>query len=383
MSPFPGTIGFQQLQCSRLAVGGQGVCLSASGEELLVDRCLPGELLTAELKVSKKGLAAAQKLQQLTQKQLQIEETFCQPAGLNLPSLQIEQIEPCGYHYGYRNKMTFTSNMQGFGLYHFASGSGLVPVTDCHLQDSTANLLLQQAQQLQLHTFTEALTIRWADLNSSGPRHYMIIAHIRAAAKLWKKKREAVTARLSKVAKHLMAQQPALVSFAARQGATRHDCLTSSAGEFVVAGQAHLRQHLCGLNFIVSPASFMQTNPAQAEALYGMVLKAADLQPTDTVLDLFCGAGAISLVLAQHCQSRPDIDVVVADPARAGMGTHLLQFLQDCKARKIVYVSCNPQTQARDVQELCRRGNYAVKAVQPCDMFPHTAHVECIVTLQI
>lgn len=75
---------------------------------------------------------------------MQIEDSFCQAAGLNLPSTHIERITPCSHPLGYRNKMTFTSSKAGFGLHHYTSGSGLVPITDCHLQDSIANSLLQQ-----------------------------------------------------------------------------------------------------------------------------------------------------------------------------------------------------------------------------------------------
>ncbi len=189
-------------------------------------------------------------------------------------------------------------------------------------------------------------------------------------------------------------------------------------------GERHLRAELMGLEFLLSPVSFYQVNPTQTEALYRIALDAAGLRKTDTVIDLYCGTGTISLLAARHagrvigievvapavrdatanaahngmtnatfiagdatCEMprlvrdgiRPD--VVILDPARAGATPDVLQAIATAAPRRIVYVSCNPATLARDLARLTADG-YTVRTVQPVDMFPHTAHVECVVRLE-
>ena len=177
------------------------------------------------------------------------------------------------------------------------------------------------------------------------------------------------------------------------------------------------------LHFIINPKSFYQTNSAQAQRLYSHVADLAELRPTDTLYDLYTGTGTIALFLARQvnrvvgieyveeaiadarvnakrnglentvfyagdmarvltdefiaANGRPD--VVVTDPPRAGMHESVVRQLLAAAPRKIVYVSCNPATQARDLRLLAER--YDVRRIQPVDMFPHTQHVENIAEL--
>ncbi len=179
------------------------------------------------------------------------------------------------------------------------------------------------------------------------------------------------------------------------------------------------------LHYIINPKSFYQTNSAQAQRLYSFVAELAELQPTDTLYDLYTGTGTIALFLADKCRQvvgieyveeaiadakanarlngfdntrfyagdmaqvlTPDFiaangrpDVVVTDPPRAGMHEKVVTQLLATAPRKIVYVSCNPATQARDLQLLSER--YEVRRIQPVDMFPHTQHVENIAELTL
>ncbi len=194
-------------------------------------------------------------------------------------------------------------------------------------------------------------------------------------------------------------------------------------------GSDHIEEHMVGYNgsrelkFIINPKSFYQTNSAQAQRLYSFVAELADLQSTDTLYDLYTGAGTIALFLADKCSNVVGIeyveeaiadakvnarlngfgntrfyagdmaqvltdefiaangrpDVVVTDPPRAGMHEKVIAQLLTTAPRKIVYVSCNPATQARDLQLL--NTHYEVRRIQPVDMFPHTQHVENIVEL--
>ncbi len=177
------------------------------------------------------------------------------------------------------------------------------------------------------------------------------------------------------------------------------------------------------LQYIVNPKSFYQTNSAQAERLYSVVSEFAELRPTDVLFDLYTGTGTIALFLADKAKKVVGIeyveeaiedakqnarrngfentafyagdmakvltpefiaangrpDVVVTDPPRAGMHEKVVQQLLASQPRKIIYVSCNPATQARDLQLLST--SYDVKRIQPVDMFPHTQHVENIAEL--
>jgi 23S rRNA (uracil1939-C5)-methyltransferase len=193
--------------------------------------------------------------------------------------------------------------------------------------------------------------------------------------------------------------------------------------EHLLGGRDHIRESLGGLTFQVSAGSFFQTNTAQAERLFGIVLNAAALTGEETVVDLYSGTGAISLLLARRCRRvygievapaavadavrnaqvngitncefltgevrfvLPELisrgvtaDVAVCDPPRAGFHPKALAALATLGAARIVYVSCNPATLARDVGELARAG-YRLEWVQPVDMFPHTPHIEVVAHL--
>lgn len=191
-----------------------------------------------------------------------------------------------------------------------------------------------------------------------------------------------------------------------------------------LAGKAHIEDTLTTnngtLKLEVAPLSFYQTNPAQATVLYNLVQKYAAPKLTDTILDLYCGAGSIGLSLASKAarvigveSARPAMlnanrnavingivnaefvyakaedvfetkligvkaDTVILDPPRAGCDIRLLDALITIAPEKIVYVSCNPATLARDTKHLTENGNYSLTEVTPIDMFPWTTHVETV-----
>jgi len=194
--------------------------------------------------------------------------------------------------------------------------------------------------------------------------------------------------------------------------------------EHLLGGRDHIRESVGGLTFRVSANSFFQTNTRQAERLFDLVVESTGLAGTETVIDLYSGTGAISLLLARRArwvygveltQAAVDdaganaaangitnctflagevrfvlpsliakgvtAEVVVADPPRAGFHPKALHALITLAARRIVYVSCNPTTLARDLGELAR-GGYRVEWVQPVDMFPHTPHIEAVARLE-
>ena len=189
------------------------------------------------------------------------------------------------------------------------------------------------------------------------------------------------------------------------------------------SGSDHIEEVMGDLRFAIRPQTFYQTNSAQAQRLYSFVDEYAELTPDDVVYDLYTGTGTIALFLARSCRQvvgieyvedsilaarenalrnqignaefhagdmakvlTPDFvsahgtpDVVITDPPRAGMHEKVVQQLLAMRPRRIVYVSCNPATQARDLELLAPL--YRVGRIQPVDMFPHTQHVENIAEL--
>lgn len=190
-------------------------------------------------------------------------------------------------------------------------------------------------------------------------------------------------------------------------------------------GQPYIEEYLGKFKFKISPKSFFQTNTKQAEVLYQVTKEFAGLTGSEVLYDLYCGTGSIGIFCSDDVKSivgielvedaikdakinaawnnldqchyfcgdvsniaTPDFfkkygapDVIITDPPRAGMSEKLIQQIIALKAPKVVYVSCNPATQARDLALLDEQ--YKVTKVQPVDMFPHTHHIENVVLLEL
>ena len=191
--------------------------------------------------------------------------------------------------------------------------------------------------------------------------------------------------------------------------------------EILLHGEPNLNEKLKNLTFQISSNSFFQTNSFMAEKLYEVILDGANLKGEEIVYDLYCGTGSISLFLAQKAKfvygfdiivssienaeqnaiinniknvefnvanldtyfnntkaSRyPKPNVVIVDPPRSGMHKKMTQYLPKLKAETIIYVSCNPSTQARDTKILQSNG-YDLRKLTVVDMFPHTPHIETV-----
>ena len=188
----------------------------------------------------------------------------------------------------------------------------------------------------------------------------------------------------------------------------------------VIYGNGKINDYIGDLVFEISPLSFFQVNPVQTEVLYNKALEYAELKENDTVFDIYCGIGTISLFLAQKATKVYGIEivedaikdakinaklnnlnnvefyvgkaeevvpkmysegktanVVMVDPPRKGCDEKVLDTIVSMQPDRVVYVSCNPSTLARDLAYLDERG-YKCVEIQPVDMFPHTMHVECV-----
>ncbi len=193
--------------------------------------------------------------------------------------------------------------------------------------------------------------------------------------------------------------------------------------ETVLYGKGFIEDILCGCIFRISPKSFYQINPVQTEILYGKAIEFAGLSGKEKIIDAYCGIGTIGIVASKNvgevigCELNPNAvrdakvnakinnienikfvcadagefmlgmkeqgekcDVLFMDPPRAGSDKKFLSCAIALAPDKIVYISCNPETQQRDLYYLIKNG-YKVKKIQPVDMFPYTAHVETVVLL--
>ena len=222
--------------------------------------------------------------------------------------------------------------------------------------------------------------------------------------------------------KHLQNQFPAITTMLYTINPKWNDSL-NDLQPVPFFGKGYVIEKLEDFSFKIGPKSFFQTNTAQAERLYQTVRSFAALTGKETIYDLYCGTGSIGIFLSNQAKKivgielipeaiadakenallnevyhaafftgdvttvcddaffdthgRPDL--IISDPPRAGMSDKLVAKLLDISAEKIIYVSCNPATQARDLSLLSEK--YHISAVQPVDMFPHTLHIENVTAL--
>lgn len=223
---------------------------------------------------------------------------------------------------------------------------------------------------------------------------------------------------------HLLKQVPSITTLLYTINPKWNDSIYDLTPQ-VYSGKGYVTEKLEDFEFIISPKSFFQTNTKQAEKLYSIARDFAGLTGTETVYDLYCGTGSIGIFVSKLAKKiigveviedaiedakknaaannidhahffagdvikicndeffnkhgRPD--VIITDPPRVGMHEKLVIKLLEIAAPKIVYVSCNTATQARDINLLSEK--YSVEKIQPVDMFPHTHHIECVALLKL
>ena len=323
----------------------------------------------------------------------------------------------------YRNKAIYAVGMQDGvpvkGFYR-ASSHDVTPVDTCLLQQPLADRAADAV-------------CRWMQENGAAPydeatgkgtvRHLFTRCAVHTAdAVLCIVSARGFGAKTEDLVAYVRVQCPELTGVVLNVNKKKGNVVL--AGDFYTLwGKAELTDVLCGLTFTLSPQAFYQVNPTQAERLYERAVQYAVASLDDTVLDLYCGAGTISLCLAQRAAhvigaeivqeavqnaaenaARTGVenaeflcadagaaaaqlaarglkpDCVVVDPPRKGMYPETIDAIVSMQPQRIVYVSCDPGTLARDLKLLHERG-YAPTAAEAVDMFPHTPHVETVVLL--
>lgn len=327
---------------------------------------------------------------------------------------------PCGYRC--KVQAVFRSDRSGriiSGVYQ-SSRNGIVGIDRCMVNDPRADEIIVGFRELM-----RSFKIRpWDPGTDRGfIKHVLvrigrntgeILVTIVGGTSMFPKKRDFVTA--------LVKRFPAIktVTFSVNRSP---DFLTLGDHAEVLFGEGYIIDEICGKKFRISPQSFYQVNPVQAEKLYNFAINAAKLTKNDTLLDAYSGTGTIGIIASdrvkavqgieynsaavrdavQNCKlngitrnaafNRGDageylrerakkgvrFDAVIMDPARAGADKQFLRALSVIRPERIVYISCNPVTLARDLRTLTK--NYNVECIQPFDMFPFTRHVECVVSM--
>ncbi len=327
--------------------------------------------------------------------------------------------------YGYRNKMEFTvapraSGGVAVGLHEADRYDAVLDVERCLLQSEGMNTLLDETRGF----FLERGFPAYEQESGEGLLRFLMLREGRQTGEAMANVVTAAPAvsELAPLVARLQARRPSTSSVVMNVNPKKAS-VAVGIEEHLLGGRDHIRERIGGLTFQISANSFFQTNTVQAERLFDLVLGAAGLEGGETVIDLYSGTGAISLLLARRCrwvygvevaQAAVDdaglnaaangianctflagevrfvlpsliskgvtADVVVADPPRAGFHPKALQALAGLAPARIVYVSCNPGTLARDLGDLVPRG-YRLEWVQPLDMFPHTPHIEAVARL--
>lgn len=302
--------------------------------------------------------------------------------------------------------------------------STVIPITECHLYDEQIGPLLMDVRRFMQDT---KLPVYNPKTHKGLLRNMLLRRGIHTGEHMIAflvngKKKE-----LEPIFQHFMrfAGRPGLASLLVIEHQGLGD-KPENPKVHTLVGKDFITERLFDLSFDISPFSFFQTNTLGAEKLYQAISAGADLTQRDTVLDAYCGAGTIGQYLARYCQkvvgieSHPTavedalkasgknrignisfykgraeqilkdqlkaggkyaFDVIVVDPPRAGLHPAALEAVIAHNCRKVVYVSCNTATFARDLGSFLKAG-YELRTVQPVDMFPHTPHIETVSVLQ-
>lgn len=326
--------------------------------------------------------------------------------------------------YHYRNKVqaafALTRNREILSGVYQSSSHHIVKVDSCQIEDGIADRIVvtirRMLPEFQILPYQE-------DSRKGFLRHVLIrrgfesgqvMVVLVAAHPIFSLKKQFV--------KVLLEKHPEITTVVLNINSKKTSMVLGEREE-VLYGKGYIEDTLCGCVFRISPRSFYQINPTQTEVLYRKAIEFAELTGKENVLDAYCGIGTIGLIAARSAgqvvgvevngdavkdarvnaklngitnahfiaadageymvelakEGQP-IDVVFMDPPRAGSDLPFLQSLITLQPKKVVYISCNPETQARDLRVLTHNG-YTVKKIQPVDMFPHTAHIETVVLL--
>jgi len=446
----------------------EGGCVGRhEGMVVFVDGCVPGDLVRARV-VKKRRTHAEARTIEIVEKSPDRVEPSCEYFGTcggcrwqdlrydeqlrwkrvhvidamerigGLRDLKIADTIPSERMYFYRNKMEFSFGANrwltdedttlpqpphpdfALGLHVPGRFDKVLDVKHCLLQSDVSSNIVNLTRRFALDHGLPAYSTR----THSGLLRHLVVRTSESSGEIMV---ILVTAQdvpdvMSAFAERMRREIPDVTTLV--QGIHRGKAQVSFTQDLrILYGSGSITERIGGNEFRISPFSFFQTNTLQAEELYRRALAAAGLTGTESVWDLYCGAGTITLAAARsaarvlgaeineesvqdarrnalhngignvtfvpgdlretidHAASHFLPDVIITDPPRAGMHQDVVRGILNLAPRRISYVSCNPATQARDLAILADA--YAIDAIQPIDMFPQTYHVETVATLRL
>ncbi len=375
--------------------------------------------------------------QQLEDKHQLVREAMTREA--HLPDLDVRSPLKAPIPYGYRNKMEFSFSPYrwltpeeieskeifdtsfALGLHPTKNFAKIVDIHRCHLQGERSTAVVNGIRHL-------AKQLKWRPWNWRKHEGFLRHLVIRQSAHLPDYMVNLITSRydkdcMSQLEAYLKEHHPYVTTLVNTINSTPAQTAFGEQTE-TIFGPGILRDRIGEIKFEIAPGAFFQTNTLQAEQLVNVVRNLADLTAKDHVYDLYCGTGTMALSLAPHAAQvtgieliedailnarnnatlnhihncrficgdmlrllKPEFiqeygppDTVVLDPPRAGMHPKVAEQVSRLDARKIVYVSCNVHSQARDLSILSR--SYRAVVAQPIDLFPQTHHIENVVLLE-
>lgn len=361
---------------------------------------------------------------ELRAKQESVLDAFRRIGGLEVPVLDIL---PSPDVDRYRNKVQFPVGIDKNGVpcigFYAGRTHRIVPCPDCKLQPSVLNeignaLCAFFAQQV-IRPYDEQSgkgLVRHIFLRRGAHSGQIMVCLVCTRAKL---------PHAEQLCTALRGQFPAISTILLNVNAKNTNVILGSENH-ILYGPGYIEDTLCGVPVRLGPLSFYQVNTLAAERLYGVAAQYAQLTPDDTLLDLYCGMGTIGLSMAGQCRELIGVeivpeaiesakanaarmgeavaaksrffcadagqaatqlaaeglhpDIVMLDPPRKGCDEATLSAVVRMAPRRVVYVSCNPATAARDAAWLEKNG-YHTEKVQPVDLFPRTKHCECVIAL--
>ena len=356
-------------------------------------------------------------------------------AALGSAADLVEDVGPAHELEGYRNKMDFTFGDRRYvdldepenadtsfalGLHAPALWSKVLDIKHCAIAFEGASEIVRDARTLARAHGLEP----WNQRDHTGLLRHLVL---RRGARTGDTLVNLVTSeraakRVDPYVRELLAVQPGVTTLV-QSTTSRQSTVAIGDAEHIHWGEGTIHEVIAGKRFAISADSFFQTNTVQAERLFDLIARAASLEEGQTLFDLYCGAGTIGLAIAppgtrlvgfesvpsavrdarrnavangvqdratfiegdvleslESVSSDERPDAVIVDPPRAGLHPKVPDHVAALGAPRLVYVSCNPKTGARDVRHFVDSG-YQLRSIRPIDLFPHTPHVEVVFEL--
>ena len=371
------------------------------------------------------------------EKQLEYKQGFVEDSLghiADITGLKIDEVLPSPRIFGYRNKMEFSfsdkrwllpqggteelgSTSVALGLHVPGAFDRIIDIEGCLLQEERGNEILREVKAYVRQSGMPVYGLK----SHQGFWRYLVLRHSRHFNEwmvniVTSEERRGSAQGLASILRDRFREIVSIVNnINTRKGGT-------AVGEWesTLMGDGYLREKIGPYIFQVSTHSFLQTNPHLSERLYQLVKEFASLKGKETVVDLYCGIGTISAFLASgasrivgldiaesaiadamrncalngidNCEflcgdvklllshAASKLDVLITDPPRTGMDKKVIERILHLLPQRIIYVSCNPTTMARDIALL--KEHYELKVVQPIDLFPNTYHIEAVARLE-